>query len=83
MNESAFYHRCIVPRGGLGLSVVGSLSGLPFFEQQKLWKSWSVVGAKKKKKKKKNCRRKVCMLQEGTCVYSQVQMWNGQPRTAS
>ena len=65
MNESAFYHRCIVPGGGLGLSVVGSLSGLPFFEQQKLWKSWSVVG---EKNNNKLCR-KVCMLQEvNLCV---------------
>ena len=34
-----------VPGGGLGLSVVGSLSGLSFLEQQKHWNSWSVVGA--------------------------------------
>ena len=37
-----------VPGSGLGLSVVGSLSGLPFLEQQKHWNSWSVVGAQKK-----------------------------------
>ena len=36
-----------VPGGGLGLSVVGSLSGLSFLEQQKHWNSWSVVGAQK------------------------------------
>ena len=36
-----------VPGGGLGLSLVGSLSGLSFLEQQKHWNSWFVVGAQK------------------------------------
>ncbi len=57
-----------VPGGGMNLSLVGCLSGLPSIQQQKRLKSWLVVGAQKNVQASAHVIRKALCAQPGANV---------------